>query len=70
MEYSSYPRGVGEYCLIRTGLSIWRSGDTELHLWLADNGNFGAAPEKFDVYIAFEDGRLLKNTIKVTAQFI
>jgi hypothetical protein len=39
-------------------------GDTELHLWLADNGNFGAAPEKFDVYIAFEDGRLLKNTIK------
>ena len=39
-------------------------GDTELHLWLADNGNFSPAPEKFEVYIAFEDGRLLKNTIK------
>ncbi|WP_213698626.1 hypothetical protein [Acetomicrobium sp.] len=39
-------------------------GDTELHLWLADNGNFGVAPEKFEVYVAFEDGRLLKNTIR------
>lgn len=39
-------------------------GDTELHLWLADNGNFGTAPEKFEIFIAFEDGRLLKNTIK------
>ena len=39
-------------------------GDTELHLWLADNGNFGVAPEKFEVYLAFEDGRLLKNTIR------
>ncbi len=39
-------------------------GDTELHLWLADNGNFGVAPEKFEVFVAFEDGRLLKNTIR------
>lgn len=39
-------------------------GDTELHLWLADNGIFGVAPEKFEIFIAFEDGRLLKNTIR------
>jgi hypothetical protein len=39
------------------------SGDTELHLWLADNGNFGVAPGEFDVFLAFEDGRLLKNSI-------
>jgi len=39
-------------------------GDTELHLWLADNGNLGVAPEKFEIFIAFEDGRLLRNTIK------
>ncbi len=39
------------------------SGDTEFHLWLADNGNFGVAPEKFDVFPAFEDGRLLKNSV-------
>ncbi|KRT36440.1 hypothetical protein [Acetomicrobium hydrogeniformans] len=38
--------------------------NTELHLWLADNGNFGVAPEKFEIFIAFEDGRLLKNTIR------
>jgi len=39
-------------------------GGTELHLWLADNGNLSVAPEKFEIFIAFEDGRLLKNTIK------
>lgn len=39
------------------------AGDTELHLWLADNGNFGVAPQRFEVLLAFEDGRLLKNTI-------
>ena len=39
-------------------------GDTELHLWLADNGNLGVAPEKYEIFIAFEDGRLLRNTIK------
>lgn len=39
------------------------SGDTELHLWFADNGNFGVAPEKFDLFLVFEDGRLLKNSI-------
>jgi hypothetical protein len=39
------------------------TGDTELHLWLADNGNFGSAPQRFEVHVTFEDGRVLKNSI-------
>ncbi len=39
------------------------TGDTELHLWLADNGNFGSAPQRFEVYVTFEDGRVLNNSI-------
>lgn len=39
-------------------------GETELHLWLADNGKFGTSPENFEILLQLADGQVLRNKIK------
>jgi hypothetical protein len=38
-------------------------GETELHLWLADNGKLGTSPENFEILLQLADGQVLRNKI-------
>jgi len=39
------------------------SGNSELHLWLADNGKLSADPSNYRIIVRFTDGRALSQTI-------
>jgi hypothetical protein len=44
-------------------ISLTVSGNTTLHLWLADDGVFGSKPDLFEVIITMADGRKIRTPI-------
>ena len=44
-------------------LSRTVSGNSQLHLWLADNGKLSASPSNYRVIVRFTDGRALAQTL-------